>query len=297
MTPFADDLTVRVDALEANVAWMVDCGVDGIVATGTMGEAYSLTDDERRLVVETVVATVAGRVPVLVGISSDTPSRAAALAAMGEEVGAQGVMCTPPPTYAADPRELRAFYETVAASSDLPIMVYNNPSTTHTDLSPADVVALAAIDQVVAVKETSGDARRIFEILQLADGEIEVLVGGDDWALEGAAAGATGWISGCAVVVPELSVALFAAAAAGDLVAARGHYRRLAALARLDMDPKLVQFFKGALDAIGRYGGPVRPPRGGLQDRDVARLGAAMDALGAAAPGQDGAVAPLELAG
>jgi 4-hydroxy-tetrahydrodipicolinate synthase len=108
---------------------------------------------------------------------------------------------------------------------------------------------------------------------------MEVLVGGDDWALEGAAAGATGWVSGCGVVAPAESVALFDACIAGSFDRARHIYRHLLPLARLDMEPKLVQYFKAALDETGRYGGPCRPPRLPLTAAEAARVAAAVETL------------------
>jgi 4-hydroxy-tetrahydrodipicolinate synthase len=188
-------------------------------------------------------------------------------------------MCTPPPSYRADEREIAAFFTSVAAATDLPLMVYNNPSVTHNDMPPRLIAELSGVDTVSAVKETSGDCRRIAEILDLTDGAMEVLVGGDDWALEGVAAGATGWVSGCGVVAPVESAALFGACLAGSFDRARHIYRHLLPLARLDMEPKLVQYFKAALDVTGRYGGPCRPPRLPLNAAEAARVAAAVAAL------------------
>jgi 4-hydroxy-tetrahydrodipicolinate synthase len=136
------------------------------------------------------------------------------------------------------------------------------------------------VEQVVAVKECSGDARRIAALL--AEG-VEVLVGGDDWALEGLCAGATGWVSGVADCAPAECVELYEACRAAELERARAVYARLLPLGRLDMTPKLVQFFKGAQDALGFTGGPVREPRLELDDADRAVLEAALAALRAPA--------------
>jgi 4-hydroxy-tetrahydrodipicolinate synthase len=130
---------------------------------------------------------------------------------------------------------------------------------------------IASLDDIAAIKECSGDARRIAQILELND-RIDVLVGGDDWALEGYAAGAVGWVSGVANVFPDVCVALERAMADGDLATARSLWPRLAPLARLDMDPRLVQSFKAALDLTGCYGGPTRPPRLSLDDADTAKV-------------------------
>jgi 4-hydroxy-tetrahydrodipicolinate synthase len=146
-------------------------------------------------------------------------------------------------------------------------------------MSPALVARLAGIERVVAVKECSGDARRIAEILSATDG-LEVLVGGDDWALEGFCAGATGWISGVANVAPRESVDLHRLCAEGRLDEARAVYERVLPLARLDMRPKLVQFFKAAMDLVGREGGPCRPPRLELTEAERGEVEEAVNALG-----------------
>jgi 4-hydroxy-tetrahydrodipicolinate synthase len=279
MTPFDAGLAIDDGELAASVDWLIGAGVSGLVATGTMGEASALSEAEREHVAELVVGAAAGRVPVIVGVSSDTPDRAGRLAGAAQRAGARGLMCTPPPSYRADERELVAFFTSVAAATDLPLMVYNNPSVTHNDMPPRLIAELSGVATVSAVKETSGDCRRIAEILDRTDGAMEVLVGGDDWALEGVAAGATGWVSGCGVVAPVESVALFAACIAASLDRARHLYRHLLPLARLDMEPKLVQYFKAALDETGRYGGPCRPPRLPLTATETARVTAAVEAL------------------
>ena len=279
MTPFDAGLAIDDNELAGSVDWLIGAGVSGLVATGTMGEASALSEAEREHVAGLVVAAAAGRVPVIVGVSSDTPDRAARLAQAAQRAGARGLMSTPPPSYRADEREIVAFFTAVAAATDLPLMVYNNPSVTHNDMPPQLIAQLSGVDTVAAVKETSGDCRRIAEILDLTDGAMAVLVGGDDWALEGVAAGATGWVSGCGVVAPVESVAMFNACLAGSLDRARHIYRHLLPLARLDMQPKLVQYFKAALDETGRYGGPCRPPRLPLTVAEAARVAAAVGTL------------------
>ncbi|MBA2632771.1 MAG: dihydrodipicolinate synthase family protein, partial [Chloroflexi bacterium] len=220
-----------------------------------------------------------GRVPVVVGVSADVAREAGDNARVAEQLGAAGVMTLPPLSYRADDEEIVRFFRSVADATDLPLMIYNNPSGSKNDLRPSLVAQLFEIDRIVAVKETSEDVRRISAILELTGDEMEVLVGGDDWALEGFAAGATGWVSGCADVAPRESVALYESIQAGDMDGARRIYRRLLPLARLDMDPKLVQLFKAALDEIGRYGGPSRPPRLPLTRPEVERVQAAVARL------------------
>jgi len=278
-TPFGPDGAIDVAALEANVNALIDAGVQGLVATGTMGEAGSLTTEERRTVVAAAVRAADGRVPVIAGVSSGTPETSIAYARDAYDAGAEAIMCLPPLGYRGDAREIIAFYRAVGAGTNLPLMAYNNPEASGIDL-PAELIARLydEVDQVVAVKECSGDARRIAAIIAAAP-SLEVLVGGDDWALEGFAAGATGWVSGVAVAAPAECVELYEAARAGELERARAVYQRMLPLARLDMTPKLVQYFKGAQDALGFAGGPVRAPRLELDEAGRAVLDAAVAAL------------------
>ena len=282
-TPFDATGAVDAEALERNLAALLDAGVHGLVATGTMGEAGSLSSAERRGVVEVAVGVAGGRVPVIAGVSAGTAAAATAYATDAAQAGADAVMLLPPLGYRGDEREIVAFYRTVADAAGLPLMAYNNPEASGTDMPPALIARLAAeLEQLVAVKECSGDARRIAALLNSAP-ELEVLVGGDDWALEGLCAGATGWVSGVADCAPAECVELYEACRAGELDRARALYGRLLPLARLDMTPKLVQFYKGAQDALGFTGGPVRPPRLELAEADRAVLDAALAALRAPA--------------
>jgi 4-hydroxy-tetrahydrodipicolinate synthase len=222
-------------------------------------------------------------VPVIVGVSAGTPDAAIAYAVDAARAGADAIMLLPPLGYRGDAREILAFYRAVGQAAELPLMAYNNPEASGTDMAPELIARIAGeVDQVVAVKECSGDARRIAALLNVAP-ELEVLVGGDDWALEGLLAGATGWVSGVADCAPAECAELYDACRSGELERARAIYGRLLPLARLDMTPKLVQFYKGAQDALGFTGGPVRPPRLELDEADRAVLEAALATLRAPA--------------
>jgi 4-hydroxy-tetrahydrodipicolinate synthase len=283
-TPFDASGAIDFEGLTANVHALLDAGVHGIVATGTMGEAGSLSAAERRQVVEAVAQAVDGRVPVIAGVSAGTPSAAIALAADAAEAGAVALMMLPPLGYRGDDDEVVAYYRSVAEAAGLPLMAYNNPEASGVDLGTELLARLYnEIDQVVAFKECSGDARRIAALIAAAPGA-EVLVGGDDWALEGFCAGATGWVSGVAVVVPGDCVALYEACGSGDLDTARTTYQRMLPLARFDMTPKLVQYFKAAMDEVGFAGGATRPPRLPLTRDERAALTDAMAVLREGAP-------------
>jgi 4-hydroxy-tetrahydrodipicolinate synthase len=277
-TPFTADDRVDGPALQENVERLLEAGVHGFVATGTMGEAASLTREERALVVRSVVEAAAGRVPVTVGVSAGSARQALEYARDGQAAGAQYVMALPPLGYRADADEVVAFYAELATCG-LPVMAYNNPEASGVDLPVALVARVyAEVEGVIAVKECSGDARRIAE-LQYLDGDLEVIVGGDDWALEGFAAGAVAWITGVGVVAPRESVELYDAIQAHDLTRARAVYRRMLPVARFDMTSKLVQYFKAAQDAVGFNGGPTRAPRLPLKPAEREALDAALAIL------------------
>jgi len=279
VVPFAPDESIDVDALKANLAHLLDGGVHGLVVNGTMGEAASLSTEERALVLETVVAAAAGRVPVSAGVSAASTAAACAYAEQARAGGAHGVMCLPPLLYRGTTAEFTAHFAAVAEAAQLPVMAYNNPEASGIDLTPEVIAQIAAaVPGVVAVKECSGDARRIAALLGRTD--LEILVGGDDWALEGLAAGATGWVAGVANIAPAECVQLMDLVEQGRLPEAREVYQRLLPLGRLDMTPWLVQYFKGAMDAVGLTGGPCRPPRQPLAAEQQAILAEAVDALG-----------------
>ena len=261
VTHFDADLEVDHDALAAEVNRLIGAGIHGILPNGTVGEGGSLTREERRAVIETTVSAAAGQVPVCAGVSAATAEQAAVYARDARSAGAESLMSLPPLLYRADRRELIEFFTAVARAGELPLMIYNNPMSSGSDLEPELLADLAReIPGIVALKETSGDARRIAHLVNLCP-DLAIMVGGDDWALEGFCAGAAGWVSGVADVFPAESVRLWDLCQAGEIGAARSLYADLLPLSRLDMTPKLVQYFKAALDEIGIGGGPCRPPR------------------------------------
>jgi 4-hydroxy-tetrahydrodipicolinate synthase len=279
VTQFDDDLAIDHDAVAAQVDRLIGDGVEGIVACGTMGEANSLTQGERAEVLRTAIDAAARRVPVCAGISAASAHQAVEFAADAQTLGADSVMCLPPLLYHPDDRELLAFFASVGAATELPIMVYNNPGATGVDVSPALLAEICGeVETVTAIKECSGDARRIAELLDLTD-RIDVLVGGDDWALEGCLLGAAGWVSGVVVVAPSACVLLWELGRTGQLERARRLYAELLPLARLDMTPKLVQYFKAGMDELGLHGGPCRPPRLPLTEPELERLRSAVAAV------------------
>jgi 4-hydroxy-tetrahydrodipicolinate synthase len=272
VTHFDAELKVDADGVAAEINRLVAAGVHGLVPNGTVGEGGSLSREERRAVIEISVGAAAGQASVCAGVSAATAEQAGEYARDARGAGADSVMSLPPLLYRADRRELVEFFGQIARAAELPLMVYNNPMSSGSDLEPSLLAELVLeVPAITAIKETSGDARRIAELVNLLP-EIDIMVGGDDWALEGVCAGAAGWISGVVDVFPAECVRLWDLCRSGDLPAARALYAVLLPLARLDMTPKLVQYFKAALDEIGIGGGPCRPPRLPLTDGELETL-------------------------
>ena len=278
-TPFTAADEVDVPALKENIEKLIEAGVHGFVATGHQGEAGSHHPRGAR-----ARRPLGGR-----GLGRPRAGHRGHLLRLRAPVArvrhrrqgrgrAQHVMALPPLGYRADPDEVVAFYAELATCG-LPVMAYNNPEASGVDL-PAELIARVYddVEAVIAIKECSGDTRRIPALLHL-DGDLEVIVGGDDWALEGFAAGAIGWITGVGVLAPRETVELYEAVLANDLARARDVYRRLLPVARFDMTSKLVQYFKAAQDAVGSNGGPTRAPRLPLKADEVAALEEALAIL------------------
>ena len=269
-TPFMDDLELDLPSLASNIERLASAGVEAVVVCGTMGEASALSDDERASVITTALGAIGN---VTVGISSTTTGGSIAFAGQAAELGAHGVMCLPPVTYNCDNDEVLAFFDAVGGATALPLMVYNNPAAARVDMSAALIGRICEqVPTAVAVKECSEDARRIAAVIASTDGRADVLVGGDDWALEGYSAGAVGWVSGVANVAPAECIELESDVMHGRLDDARALNQRLLPLSRLDMDPKLVQLFKLAQDRVGMKGGPSRPPRRPLTSAEIAAV-------------------------
>ncbi|MGR4866485.1 dihydrodipicolinate synthase family protein [Caulobacter sp. LARHSG274] len=260
-TQFNADLSIDIDASQQVLDALVRDGVHGLVVLGTCGENNSLEPDEKRQVLQAAVEVVAGRVPIVVGVSELTTPRAAAFARDAETIGADALMVLPAMVYVPTGAELEAHFRTVAQASALPIMLYNNPPAYRTTITLDVLARLADEPTIVAVKESAPDTRR-FTDLARAFGERFVLMAGlDDVALEGLLLGARGWVSGLTSAFPQESVALVAAIDRGDLEEARRIYRWFMPLLHLDAEHDLVQSIKLAEQIMGRGSERVRMPR------------------------------------
>ncbi|HEY8453855.1 MAG TPA: dihydrodipicolinate synthase family protein [Natronosporangium sp.] len=260
--PYREDLSVDLDRYAEHVRWLADSGCDGVVPNGSLGEYQALDAAERAAVVETAVAAAPPGFAVVPGVSAYGSREAARWAQHAAEAGCPAVMLLPPTGYRADRDAVVAHFRAVAAVG-LPVMAYNNPVDTKVDLTPGLLERLHGEGLIVAVKEFSGDVRRAYEIAERVPG-LDLFVGSDDVVLEMALAGAVGWVAGVPNALPRQSVALWRAARAGDVATALPIYRALHPLLRWDSRPEFVQAFKVAMEEVGRYGGPCRPPRAPL---------------------------------
>lgn len=278
--PYHDDLSIDLDRYAEHVRWLAESGCDGVVPNGSLGEYQVLEPAERAAVVETAVRAAPSGFAVVPGVSAYGAREAARWAAHAGEAGCPAVMVLPPNAYRAGPDAVVEQFRAVAAVG-LPVIAYNNPIDTKVDLTPSLLARLYGEGLIVAVKEFTGDVRRAYEIAELAPG-LDLIAGSDDVVLELALAGATGWIAGIPNALPAACVALWRAARAGDLASALPAYRALHPLLRWDSKTEFVQAIKLAMDQVGRYGGPCRPPRGSL---DPAAEAAVRDALARASKG------------
>lgn len=260
-TQFAEDLSLDLDATCRVVEALVRDGVHGLVAMGTVGENNSLLAAEKRQVLEAIIATVAGRIPVLTGVSELTTELAETYARDAARIGADGAMLLPAMVYVPAEAELEAHIRRVASASSLPIMLYNNPPAYRVSISIATLKRMAEVETIVAVKESAPDPRRITDIFNACGERYVVFAGLDDVAMEEILLGARGWVSGLTNAFPRESIALWDALEAGDLETARRIYRWFMPLLHLDAEHDLVQSIKLAEFVMGRGSERVRMPR------------------------------------
>ncbi|WP_409175288.1 dihydrodipicolinate synthase family protein [Brevibacillus fortis] len=280
VTPFTNDYEVDYKRLAELCDWLIQEGVDGLVPSGSLGEYATMTGEERAKVIQTVIAAAKGRVPVVVGSAAPSTRQAVEWVQFSKDAGAAGVMALPPINYKPLENEVFAHYEALNTVG-LPIIAYNNPHDYKIDLTPDILARLAKFENIVAVKEFSGDVRRMQDILAQTD--LEVMVGVDDLVMEGGLIGATGWISGVPNALPKEGVELFRLARAGKLAEAQALYRRLLPLFHYDASPQLVQSIKYMMELADFPVGPTRPPRLPLSEEYYAGIKKAFDyAVGAA---------------
>ena len=261
-TPFTADDQVDHAFLARHATQLVDAGCRGIIPLGSLGEAATLSFDEKLAILRTLVAALGGRAPVIPGIAALSTGEAVRLAKEAKAIGCGGLMVLPPYVYSTDWREMGAHVRAVIGATDLPCMLYNNPVAYKTDFTPAHIAELAAeFPNLMAVKESSADVRRFAAIRALLSDRLQLLVGMDDAIVEGVSMGAVGWVAGLVNAYPAESVRLFELARDGGPNAAEALYRWFLPLLRLDTVPTFVQLIKLVQEKTGTGSERVRAPR------------------------------------
>jgi dihydrodipicolinate synthase/N-acetylneuraminate lyase len=284
-TPFLPDLAVDHQRLAAHARWLAEHGCRGIVALGSLGESATLVFDEKVAILETLVRALDTRVPVIAGIAGLSTAECVALARRAQRAGCNGLMVLPPYVYRGDWRETKAHFDAVIGATPLACMLYNNPIAYGTDVTAAQLRELIAHDNLHAVKESSGDVRRVTAIRELHGNRLVIFVGMDDAIVESVPVGATGWVAGLVNALPDESVRLFDAVSSGRSDEARTLYEWFLPLLRLDTVPKFVQLIKVVQAAVGQGSTRVRPPRLEVAGEELAAVQALITERLASRPG------------
>ena len=260
-TQLGKDQSLDLDATARHAQVLIQSGVSGIIFLGSLGENQALLAEEKRRVIEAMVEAVNGRVPVLSGVAESSTAEACRYVRDIERLGVNGCMLMPAMLYRGDPNETLAHFQTTAKATGLPIMIYNNPISYANDITPEMFGELARIKNFVALKESSGNTRRITD-LRIALGErYAIFTGVDDLALECAILGIDGWVAGSGIAFPEENQYFWDLTRAGRWEEARELYRWFTPLLHLDTSTKFVQYIKLAVQECGLGAEWVRAPR------------------------------------
>jgi 4-hydroxy-tetrahydrodipicolinate synthase len=268
-TQMHQDGSLDLDGTARHAEVLIKSGVAGLVFLGSLGENQSMTAEEKRLTMEVMVKAVAGRVPVLSGVAESSCMEACRYVKDCEGLGADGFMLMPPMIYKTpDTRESLAHFRTVARATGLPIMIYNNPISYGHDITPELFAELADQKNFVALKESSGNTRRITDLHNLVGGRYAIFTGVDDLALESAILGIDGWVAGTGIAFPDENQYCWELMQAGGWDKARELYRWFSPLLHLDVNPKFVQYIKLCVQECGLGTEWVRAPRLSLEGEE-----------------------------
>ncbi len=260
-TKFTDNDELDLQMFEVNIKAQLDAGVHGIVLGGTLGEASTLLDEEKRILTTTTVEIVKGKVPVLINIAEQSTKGAILAAQKAEEDGAKGIMMLPPMRYKAGDRETVEYFKAVANNTSLPIMIYNNPVDYKIEVTLDMFEELLKCKNIEAVKESTRDISNVTRIINRFGDRLKIMTGVDTVALESLLMGADGWIAGLVCAFPAETVAIYELQKAGRIKEALAIYRWFLPLLELDINPKLVQNIKLAEVYTGIGTENVRAPR------------------------------------
>jgi 4-hydroxy-tetrahydrodipicolinate synthase len=260
-TQLHKDQSLDLEATARHIEVLLESGVSGLVMLGSLGENQQLLPDEKRKVMAATIEATRGRVPVLSGVIENSTAGAIAYARDMEKMRADGLMLLPAMVYKADARETMAHYRAVAAATSLPIICYNNPLAYTVDITPEMFAELADVKNFVAIKESSGDVRRVTDLRNLTGDRYQLFCGIDDLALESVLLGVTGWIAGMGLAFPKENQHFWDLAIAGQYEEARRIYAWFTPVLHLDTPIKFVQYIKLAIQEAGLGAEWVRTPR------------------------------------
>lgn len=250
------------DATASHAEALIASGISGLIFLGSLGENQSLAGDEKRELLSRMVGAVAGRVPVLTGVAESSVPEAVRFVRDAERIGVDGFMLMPPMIYRSpDPRESLHHFTTVARSTGLPVMIYNNPISYGHDLTPELMAGLGAQSNFVAIKESSGNTRRLTDLRRVCGDRFALFTGVDDLVLESAVLGIDGWVAGSGIAFPLENQHFWELTRAGRWDEARELYQWFTPLLHLDVHPKFVQYIKLAVQEAGLGSEWVRAPR------------------------------------
>lgn len=271
-TKFTEKDELDMKMFELNINMQLEAGVSGIVLGGTLGEASTLTDDEKRILIEETVQIAKAKVPVIINIAEQTTKGAVDAAYKAEKYGAHGLMMLPPMRYKSTDYETVHYFKTIAKSTDLPIMIYNNPVDYKIEVTLDMFEEMLVHDNIQAVKESTRDISNVTRIRNRFGDRLNILCGVDTLALESIAAGADGWVAGLVCAFPAETVAICNLVKAGRMAEALEIYRWFMPLLELDISPQLVQNIKLAEVGTGLGTEFVREPRLPLQGEERIRV-------------------------
>ena len=260
-TQMRKDGALDLDATAAHAEALIKSGVSGMIFLGSLGENQAMSGEEKRSVISAMIGAVNGRVPVLSGVAETSTAEAVRYTRDMEKLGADGVMVLPAMLYKGDPRETLTHFRTVAKSTGLPIMVYNNPVSYANDLTPELFAELASEKNCIALKESSGDVRRITDLRNTVGDRYAIFTGVDDLALEASILGIDGWVAGTGIAFPAENQYFWELTRRGEWDKAREIYRWFTPLLHLDVNTKFVQYIKLAVQECGLGSEWVRAPR------------------------------------
>jgi 1-pyrroline-4-hydroxy-2-carboxylate deaminase len=260
-TQFRPDQSLDIAATATHLNVLIDSGIHGVVLLGTVGENTALEYQEKLSVIREMLAVAGGRIPVLTGVAEYTTALGARFARDAETLGVDGLMVLPGMVYKADRREALTHFRAIAAATGLPIMIYNNPVSYGVDVPPEAFTELADVPNIVAIKESSENVRRITDLANTVGDRFILFAGVDDLVLESVMLGAHGWVSGLVNAFPYENRALWDLTEAGRWQEARALYRWYSPLLHLDTEVKLVQYIKLAMAEVGYGAETVRAPR------------------------------------